>query len=652
MFVNGVYLGAANRENVQLPQGDELDFTLPPGTHELAIKAFDEVPSVGNTYLSVEVLAVASATMNPAHALYYVRTGSDKGREPRANINNASLVAAADRLHAEGFGLCWEYDPTRDTPDSFEQRICRIIGGSFERSLTDGQWYLDLARGDYDIDSLPIVGDDDILEFKELPSTLDRAVNSVAVRYFDVDRKEAVITPSVRSLGLIRRFGEIHETLDFPEISEGALALRVGEREARAYCTPTRTFELVATPRTKALRRNQYFRLQSPKRGIADMVCIVGSKEHGTLKSGAIRLKVSQDVYSLPSTSYVEVEKGVGTDPPTMPVPVRYAKVFEAPYIDLVAMLPSSDLAALSDDAGFLLAVAADPGSGQAYEMCVQSSGGAYLLAGSGEWCPTTTVAGAHPAEIGPTVVALDSISGLGDLGTGILVLWDDEWCRLDDVDLESMEVTLARGCADTVPHPHSAGSRLWFCVEVAGDATEYTDGEEINVKLLPGTGTQQMPLDAIPPLPLTFEGRQALPYPPAGLLINGLETPVSVLGEFVLTWLHRDRTLQADQLVDQSVGSIGPEPTTRYALRLLDDVGELLVERQDVAGTTATVDLAYTGDVTVELYSISDKGASWQRHARTFAYTEDGATEDTIDAPTYEPEDDTTIIDGGEVEP
>lgn len=580
--------------------------------------------SLGSVYLWRHDMAIKNVgpaslfAMNPAHALYYVRTSSERGREPRANINDASLRAAADRLYAEGFGLSWKYDPSRDTPDSFEERICRIIGGSFERSLTDGQWYLDLARGDYDIDSLPIIGDDDILEFKELPTTLDRAVNSVAVRYFDVERKESVITPAVRALGLIRRFGEIHETLDFPEIPTGSLALRVADREARAYVTPTRAFELVTTPRLKALRRNQYARLQSPRRGIADMVVIIGSKEHGTLKSGAIRWKVSQDVYALPDTSYIEIEEGVDTSPPTTPVPIEHAAAFEAPYIDLVAALPSSELAALEPDAGFLVAVAADPGAGLSYAMAVQPSGGDYMLGGNGEWCPTTTTAGAHLAEIGPTVVPLASVTGLPEIGLGSAVLWGDEWCRLDAIDYDTAEATLARGCADTVPHPHAAGSRLWFYVEAAYATTEFTDGETVNIKLLPETGTAQLPLDSATAMPLEFNARQARPYPPAGLLINGEQSPETVVGEITLTWVHRDRVLQADQLVGQDAAGVGPEAGTTYNVRWY--LNEVLAHSDTgITGTTASYTPAGGGLLRIEVESERDGLASWQMHVREF---------------------------------
>src|SRR5690606_2518292 len=122
---------------------------------------------------------------------------------------------------------------------------------------------------------------------------------------------------------------------------------------------------------------------------------------------------------------------------------------------------------------------------------------GDYQLAGNGEWCPTTTATAAYPAEIGPTVVALASVAGLENIAIGSVVIWDDEWCRLDALDVNTLEATLGRGCADTVPYAHAAGSRLWFFVEAAASQAEHTDGEQVNVKLLPETGSDQLPLDS-----------------------------------------------------------------------------------------------------------------------------------------------------------
>lgn len=601
--------------------------TLSPGTHTFHTETFSVMNAAGLGIIRNNVVAHTvdgqRYGMNPAHMLYYCRIDREKGNEPRENINNASLTAGADKLFAEGFGLCAEYDPEKDTPDSFEERICKIIGGSFERSLVDGQWYLTLARGDYDIDTLPILGDDDILEFRELPTTLDRAVNSLSVRHFDVERKETVITPAARALGLIRRFGEMHETLDMPEIPTARLALIVAMRELRARVTPTRAFELVTTPEsTRYWLRNSYFRQQTLKRRIGDMVCILGEKQNGALRSGAIRIKVAQDIYSQDDTVYIDIETGVDTRPPQTPAPIESARAFEAPYIDVVANLPRADLEVLPNDVGYLLGVAAAPAGELNYSMFVKPDGGDYAFVANGEWCPNAATAGTVSAEPGPTVVALASVDRLDLVVVGSPVLLNGEICRVDTIDPEAPSVTLGRGCADTVPAEHAAGSRLWFFAEnLAIDTTEYTAGETINVKPLTNTGSQQLAEGLATAMELTFDQRQFRPYPPGLVRINGEAFPGYLFGEVTVTWAHRDRVLQADQLADHEMASIGPEAGTTYTVRWY--LGGVLVETHSaIVGTSQAYTPTDDGLLRVELESERDGVTSWQMHVRTMIYT------------------------------
>lgn len=612
----------------------------------------DPNPGDNRGGLSLQVSIVSTTiAMNPAHILYYARTHGEIGREPVANINDASFRAAADRLYAEGFGLCTSYDPKAESLAEFEQRICAVIGGSISRSLVDGQVYLDLARGDYELASLPVLTDDDILEFEEQPTVLDSAVNSISVKYFNPVAKEEVVTPPVRALALVQAFGETYETREYPEIPSAELALRVAERDLRASVTPTRAFSLTTTRKPYAWRPNTYFRLQAPKRGIADMVCILAEKQSGRLASGAMRITAAQDIYSLPSTSYVSAEPGVDTRPSADPAPVALQRAFEAPHVEVVAALSKADFAALDATDSFLLAVAADPASSRNYTLMTAPSGGSYTERAAGDWCPTALVV--EGATRTATTFTLSDVSRLAEVEIGSAALWGDEIVRVDALDTGSGAITLGRGCADTVPAEHAAGSRLWFYdAGAAADATEYAAAETIDVKLLTNTGSQRLPEAGATPLVLTFAGRRVLPYPPAGVKIGGADWPGSVTGEFAVTWAHRNRESQADQLVDTTVASIAPAPNTRYGLRFLDGAA-VLAERTDIGPGTATVTLAFTGTVTMELWTIDPAGASLQRHVHSFAYTPASPppAASSITATAYTPTDDSPIIDGGDLD-
>ena len=559
----------------------------------IVMQVLDSIPggSPAQIYagMSINRSGTSPLAMNPAHVLYFARTNSDLGREPTANINDASLTAAADTLYAEGFGICTTRDPANESVEEFEQRISKLIDGAFQRDPITGQWHLDLARGDYVLGDLPILTDDDILDFKELPSTLDNAINSVSVKYFDPEKKETITTPPVQARALIAAFGTIHQTLDYPEIPTAGLAARVALRELRATATPTRAFDLVCTRKPLPWRVNTYFRIQAPKRGIADMVCIVGEKESGSLKSGAIRLKTTQDIYSMPATSFVEVEPGVDTDPTQTPVPITAQAAFEAPYIEVVSTLSRAEMEVLPADIGYLATVAADPAASTNYTAMVDAGAG-YVEAVDGDWCPSAVVVEA--ASWPDTAFTLSGATRLDEVVVGSAALWGDEIVRVDAIDPAAGTVTLARGCADTVPDQHAAGTRIWFYQDNAAvDLTEYTAGETLAIKLLTNTSSQQLDIASASAMSLDIVGRAVLPYPPGNVKINGAYYPVALAGNPLIAfgWAHRDRLLQADQLIDTLQASVGPETDTTYTLRLYGETDTLLRTETGLTGASYT---------------------------------------------------------------
>ena len=58
--------------------------------------------------------------------------------------------------------------------------------------------------------------------------------------------------------------------------------------------------------------------------------------------------------------------------------------------------------------------------------------------------------------------------------------------------------------------------------------------------------------------------------------------------GEVVVSWAHRDRLTQADQLIDTLAGDIGPEAGVSYRLRIYGN-GALRRTVSDLTGTTYT---------------------------------------------------------------
>ncbi len=609
--------------------------------------------SVGGTTISPCVYAPPGVDfygMNPAHIIYDALTAAEMQGEPLGSVDAASFEAAADLFHEEGFGLCARYNPVSQTPEDFTQRICSIVGATLSRSRVDGKYYLLPRRGVHDLGSLPVLGDDDILEYEEEPSDPLEAVNQVTIEWFDPTKKQKRSTAPIQSLGAIQALGGVvAESLAYPEVPTEALALRIGARDLAQKATPLKRFRLTTNRVPYAWRAGDYFRLQAPRRGIADMVCEVGEIDAGTPRSGSMRLVAIQDVSQMPATAYVSPEPGVDTSPSQTPAAPPHQQLFEAPYVELAGTLPSAELAALAADAGFVLAVASRPSAGLNFTLYTAATGEDLADQGAGDWCPTALVVEAASRSPAETVFTLAAPENLDLVQVGSAALWGDEICRVDDLDTVAGTVTLGRGCADTSPQPHAAGERIWFYdAWVATDRREYVGGETVSAKLRTRTASQLLDESLAPTLALALDERAGRPYAPGKLRISDDNVtdavyPASAVGELTVSWAHRDRLLQQDQLVDEGAASIGPEAGTTYTVRFyLDDV--LDHTESAISGTSsAPHTLASNGVARVEVEAVRDGLTSWMVAAAEFSYTPtppDARVTDAVD---------TRITDGGD---
>ena len=124
---------------------------------------------------------------------------------------------------------------------------------------------------------------------------------------------------------------------------------------------------------------------------------------------------------------------------------------------------------------------------------------------------------------------------------------------------------------------------------------------------------------------PLLLTGRQALPYPPGRIRLNGQTEPAVVAGDLTVTWAHRDRTQQTAYLVQQDEGDIGPESGVTYIVRIHDRDGTLVHTASGITGTsfvwvvaTAAADAGALGErITLEISAERDGMESWQPQVR-----------------------------------
>lgn len=88
--------------------------------------------------------------------------------------------------------------------------------------------------------------------------------------------------------------------------------------------------------------------------------------------------------------------------------------------------------------------------------------------------------------------------------------------------------------------------------------------------------------------MPLTFQQRQARPYPPANFRVFSSALPqIIAVADIPVTWNHRNRLTQADQLVATTAGSITPETGNSYRLSFYGEAGTLTKAYTGLTGTS-----------------------------------------------------------------
>lgn len=530
--------------------------------------------------------------MNPAHIVYECLTNTSWGMGyPAASIDAPSFTAAADTLFDEGFGLSMVWN-RQDTIDSFIKTVLDHVGAILYVDPTTGKFSLKLIRNDYDRDTLPQFGPSNLVGASDYQrQAWGETINEITVVFVDGSTgKDSAVT--MQDLANIQtQGGVVSQTRQYPGIRYANLAQRVAMRDLNAVSTPLAKVRITANRSAWNIIPGGVFRLSWPDYGVDDVVFRILEVNRGTLQDGTIQIDAVEDVFAMPSNTYVADQGGLWQDPTSDPAPAPYRKLVEAPYWDLALTLSAADLDYIDPLSGYLQTVAARP-SGDAldYEINAKVGASEYDEKAIGQFCPTATISTA----ITKTTTAITFENGIDVdlLAVGGYAMIGGEYVGITAIDATAGTATITRGLLDTVPADQAAGARIWFSDGFLGvDETEYANGEQVDVKLLPRTGLGELPIASAPVDSITMAQRHNRPYPPGNVRVGGAAYPEWIGGTdaLALTWAHRDRLTQTAYLVQQSEGNIGPEAGTSYTLRIYDENDILRRTQAAISGVSYT---------------------------------------------------------------
>lgn len=577
-----------------------------------------------------------SVGMNPAHILVQCLTDPHWGMGYPQSTIGWSFWNAAWALSSEGFGLnlIW----TRQQPiENFIGQVIDHIGGILYTDPEQGTFEIKLLRDDYWIDSLPQLGPDEIVRLERFErAQWGELPNELTVVYTDWQTGgDATVT--IENLAAIQlQGGVINQRRDYPGVNYGPLAARLALRDLRALGSPLARMSLTVARDTleRAPLPGDVFLLNWPRLGVDQMVVRVTGIDTGTLGAAEWRIEAMEDVFGMSNTVLSPPPPHV-EEPTIEPLSPAVVLAVEVPYWELARRLSRADLAYLTDTDAYLGALAAAGGTGQLnWQLATGATSGDLAAVVGEDYAPLLTLDAALPASevdaIGVPVTAISQPERLAEGDYAYLMAASGAIAEAVAVlafDAANATIDLARGVLDTTPQAHASGTRLIGVGEwLASEGAERAPGESVFVGAIPRTSTDQGdPVLAANGQPMVLAGRQALPYPPGRIRLNGQTEPAVVAGDLNVAWAHRDRTQQTAYIVQQDEGDIGPELGVTYTVHIRNRNNVLVRNETGLLGTAyiwtaavAALDAGALGDrITVEISAERDGLSSWQQQVR-----------------------------------
>ena len=459
-------------------------------------------------------------------------------------------------------------------------------------------------------------------------------INQVVVNWWDkvADKTRPAMAQDIALIGK-QNNNIIELNLNHYGICNADLANQVAERELKLASSMLASMRLKCTRRMSHLKPNDVFKLSWSELGIVQMIVRVLDVNYGSLQKNEIYITCIEDAFSTAATVFADPPDTEWIDPVNAALDVVNIDLIEIPYWILINEIENQSVVdAYDNDAGFMLLATAPPTSDALdYEYLIQHAAGlGFNSEGTGAFIPNATLEIDVYMESSNLVIDIDNIYGLNTVLDGSYAIINTEIVQIVSVDTDNEQVTIARGLFDTVPEAHSSGDIIYFIgTNYLNVETEYTNGDQPQVKILTRTATGQLvEASATTQTIEAMDSRAIRPYPPGDLKFNTVSFPTflstAITGGFEITWAHRDRTHATQvgtQVLHTDSTDYGPEATVTYTIKVYDEDNNLARTVTGLAGVayeyTEAFEIADSGVLQKQLrfviYAVRGGYDSWQ---------------------------------------
>ena len=255
---------------------------------------------------------IRSYEINPIHWLREIYTDPEWGLgTPTPLLNNTNLMAAADVLYDEGFGLCvkWEGDQQLET---HIKDVLRYINAVIYEDHETGLLEIKLIRDDYVIGGLEVFDETDIINIESFSrGTIHKIPDVTYLKYWDMYNNIPVTTAN-HDMALIAMQAEmlVPNESEYTGIVNDDLAGRIAARDQHQLGVFAAQIKIKCKRTMAHLNPGDVFNLSYESRGIVSMAVRVLACHYGTLVDGAVSFDCIEDIFGMKDSLY-------GTPPST-----------------------------------------------------------------------------------------------------------------------------------------------------------------------------------------------------------------------------------------------------------------------------------------------------------------------------------------------
>ena len=596
LWVNGVYIGASNRDNIDIPANNRfpVEFqVVTGGTYEVLVKAFTESTEeaqAGNL-IDITIDGVKSGDINPAHIIRECLTNKIWGiGVAESNIDDSSFKKCADVLYAEKMGMSIKWTDSTSISE-FVDNIKEHINAQLYLDRVTNRWKLYLIRDDYDVADLISLDESNIRNLDFERRTLAECVNSVTVTYWDRERaKDSTVT--VQDIARIaQQGGVISQAVDYKGFTNSDLASRIALRDLKTLSSTLASVSFdVDESFSESWHEGMPFKLSDESYGLSEAVMRIRTIKRGDGINNTVYVEAIEDSFSSPMQSVIEYVPPITSGDSTAKDAVAIA--FEVPYIELVEQYGQDevDTKLLNyPELGYVGMAAIRPNNQHVNASLYVDAGAGYDERTNLDFCPSASLKN----DIGyfDSSFELENVTEFELLEVNHRIQVNDEIMAFVSFDAVKNVLNVKRGCFDTVPQKHDAGSKVFGWDNYSGiDDLEYLSGEVLSLKALTLTGSDILELSEATTHSLTLSSRAIRPYPPANVKINEEYFPQEIETDLILTWVDRNRLQQTGgEILGWFDGGVAIEPNTQTHLIITqfnENQIELTTNSANVTGT------------------------------------------------------------------